>query len=151
MKQEYRKDKCTMNIAMSASVFLILMTGFVVYSYFSDTHEDYNGWIVAATLLMNIGGGIYCLVAVSVKTRELYKKMLIGVIIGMVFFTLSVAGCCVMVIFITKNYDDLVGLVLCYVIFLVSSIFSARVYERVNVALLNKEAKEPTTVVSEKK
>ncbi len=128
MQVSPRKNKCMMNCSGVISTLLMLITGFVVYSYVKDTKEEADPIIIAITLIMNLGGSIYCLISVGTKDFALYSKLKWGLYLAMGVFTVSIVVYCFVIIDRGKNYDDLVALIICYVMFLIAYICALQLY-----------------------
>lgn len=122
------KNKCMMNCAGVVSTLLLLITGFVLYSYTNDPKETADGFIIALTLIMNIGGSLFCLVSVGTKNYVLYTKLKKGLYAAIATFTVAIVVYCFVIISRGMNYDDLVALLICYVMFLVSYICALQLY-----------------------
>jgi len=66
---------------------------------------------------------------VTTTNHELYKKLKIGLYAALAFFAACVIAYCFVIAHRNKNYDDLVCLIICFVIFFLAGILALRVYE----------------------
>ena len=124
-----KKNTCMRNTSGLLSTLLILITGYVIYTYYADTKEEADSGLVAITLLMNIGGSLYSLVTISVNNYRLYVKLRYGLYALVGIFTLCVVIYCFVIISRNKNFDDLVALIICFVIYIGAFILASRLYD----------------------
>ena len=129
MQSAPKKNKCIMKVSALLSTLLLLITGPIVYSYFGDSKEESDPLLVALTLIMNLCGSLYCLISVAAKDFALYKKLRFGIYAALTVFTASIVTYCIVIISRGKNYDDLVCLIISYVILLMAYIFAIRLYD----------------------